>query len=145
MLTKEEFLKSNGGQLLHKIVENEATFRHVNSKDEILDINYEGNGIINCSLDNMINFCLRAKKELSNYKDVRLVQTFDDDDSIATTITYTREESDGDLLKRQNERYEEYVKLEQRKLDYDNYKKEQEQLAQEYKDKLNTLKRKYGA
>ena len=146
MLTKEEFLRTYyGGSLLHKLVDHEATFRCVTSKDGILDKDYNMNGIINCSLDNMIDFCFKVKKELIKYKDAKLTQRYDNDESIDTSLTYTKEESDEDFAKRQNKKYDAYVKHEQDKLRVEEYKKEQEQLAQEYKDKLNTLKRKYGA
>ena len=125
-LTKEEFFLKN------------------NFKKEVIDRKYDtsalktkGRGLdLRCSLDAMIAFCNKAKRELEGKKNIEFYQNWTDYEECSIELEYDDIETDKEFNERINKKYDKYL------MEYDFRTRKEREL--EYQKKLSELNKLYG-
>ena len=112
-----------------------------NYKKEIVKKEYDTselkrNNGLDCSIDTMISFCNKAKKDLFLKENVRFREKWTGYEDCGIVLEYDEAETDEEFKERIDNLYDSYL------ISYNNMLEAKREL--EYKEKLDALNKKYG-
>ena len=125
-LTKEEFFLKNNFK--KEVIVREYDTSALKTKGRGLDLR--------CSLDAMIAFCNKAKRELEGKKNIEFYQNWTDYEECSIELDYDDIETDKEFNERINKEYDKYL------IEYDFRTRKEREL--EYQKKLSELNKLYG-
>lgn len=127
-LTKEEFIIENKfkKEIISKEYDSSELKRNSGCKTDTLW----------CSIDKMIAFCNKAKKELAGKENVEFYQNWTDYEECEVELYYDDLETDEEFNNRVDKQYSQYLTEYNIEL--------QKEKDNEYKKKLNKLNKQYG-
>lgn len=125
-LTKEEFFLKNNFK--KEVIDREHDTSALKTKGRGMDLR--------CSLDAMIAFCNKAKRELEGKKNIEFYQNWTDYEECSIELDYDDIETDKEFNERINKEYDKYL------MEYDFRTRNEREL--EYQKKLSELNKLYG-